>query len=100
MFLQCKTSVNPWNMFLCILGYAKDHLRVSSLLEGDWEMRKRVGLVGTNIACIWWTLWKERNLSWFEDNSDNILKIKMNGLSLLYFLCKKDMAGDIELLVD
>ncbi|KAG5614777.1 hypothetical protein H5410_014601 [Solanum commersonii] len=51
-------------------------------------------------ACIWWTLWKERNARCFEDKSNNIEKIRMNSLSLLYFWCKQDMRGDIEHFVD
>ncbi|WMV23767.1 hypothetical protein MTR67_017152, partial [Solanum verrucosum] len=51
-------------------------------------------------ACIWWTLWKERNARCFEGKSNNIEKIRMNNLSLLYFWCKQDMRGDIELFVD
>ncbi|KAF3652458.1 putative midasin-like isoform X7 [Capsicum annuum] len=52
-------------------------------------------------ASIWWTLWKERNARCFEDKSNNIQKIKMNCLSLLYFLCKQDMCrtGDVPKLI-
>lgn len=56
-----------------------------------WEMIR---------ACVWWTLWKERNARGFEDKSNNLQKIKMNCLSLLYFWCKQDRVEDIKLFVD
>ncbi|WMV25645.1 hypothetical protein MTR67_019030 [Solanum verrucosum] len=51
-------------------------------------------------ACIWWTLWKERNARCFEDKRNNTQEIRMNCLSLLYFWCKQNMVGNIELFVD
>ncbi|KAG5575483.1 hypothetical protein H5410_055617, partial [Solanum commersonii] len=45
-------------------------------------------------------LWKERNAKCSGDKSNNIQKIIMNSVSLLYFRCKQDMMGDTELFVD
>ncbi|KAG5597351.1 hypothetical protein H5410_038583, partial [Solanum commersonii] len=45
-------------------------------------------------ACIWWTLWKERNERSHDGKLNNTQKIKMNSLSLLYFWCKQDLVGE------
>lgn len=50
-------------------------------------------------TCIWWTWWKERNARGFEDKFNNMQKIKMNCLCLLYFWCKQDRVGYIFLLI-
>lgn len=65
LFLHCKTASNLWNMFFCILGVNWVMSRTTLELLKSWN---RVGRRGSSEdwrksipACIWWTLWKERN---------------------------------------
>ncbi|WMV14425.1 hypothetical protein MTR67_007810 [Solanum verrucosum] len=51
-------------------------------------------------ACIWWTVWKERNQRCFEDNHSSIQKLKMKCLALFYFWCKHEYMEDIESFID
>lgn len=104
LFLHCKTAANLWNMFLCILGVSWVVPKTTKSMMDCW---KEIGRRESEEdwwelipASIWWTLWKERNARGFEDKSNNIQKIRMNCLSLLYFWCKQDMVGDIKLFVD
>ncbi|WMV33426.1 hypothetical protein MTR67_026811 [Solanum verrucosum] len=40
-------------------------------------------------ACIWWTIWRERNARSFEDRSKSLQMIKTDCILLLCFLCTK-----------
>ncbi|WMV42282.1 hypothetical protein MTR67_035667 [Solanum verrucosum] len=37
-------------------------------------------------GCIWWTMWRERNLRCFEGNSNRIQKIKLSCIVIFHFL--------------
>lgn len=50
-------------------------------------------------ACIWWTVWKERNARCFEDSSSYTDRIKMNCVVSLYFWCKENLIEDAESLL-
>ncbi|WMV21280.1 hypothetical protein MTR67_014665 [Solanum verrucosum] len=47
-------------------------------------------------ACIWWFVWKERNLRCFQNKSNSIRKITMNCLVLFLFWCKQEYMEDPE----
>ncbi|KAG5585506.1 hypothetical protein H5410_045940 [Solanum commersonii] len=47
-------------------------------------------------ACIWWTLWRERNDRGHDGIASSSQNIKMRSLSLLYFWCKQDIVGRID----
>ena len=51
-------------------------------------------------ACIWWTIWKERNSRSFENWQNSLQKIKMDCLALFYFLCEQDMLTRTEDIFD
>ncbi|XP_060179646.1 uncharacterized protein LOC132609600 isoform X2 [Lycium barbarum] len=51
-------------------------------------------------ACIWWSIWKERNSRQFEDKANSIQIVKMKCLSFIYFWCKQDIVGEVGDLVD
>ena len=51
-------------------------------------------------ACIWWTVWKERNRRCFEDKYCNLQELKMNCLALYYFWCKQKILAQTEEIFD
>ncbi|KAG5598739.1 hypothetical protein H5410_030109, partial [Solanum commersonii] len=51
-------------------------------------------------ACIWWTVWKERNQMYFEENHSSIQQLKMKWQALFYFECKHEYMEDIESFID
>ncbi|TMW87681.1 hypothetical protein EJD97_019620 [Solanum chilense] len=51
-------------------------------------------------ACIWWSVWKKRNIRCFQNKSNSIQKIKMNCLVLFLFWCKQEYMVDLESIKD
>ncbi|WMV52845.1 hypothetical protein MTR67_046230 [Solanum verrucosum] len=98
LFLHCKAATNLWNMFLYILGVSWVMPKSTKELLNCW---KGIGSRGASEdwwrsipACVWWTLWKERNSRFFEGKGIKSQKIRIQCVSLLYFWCKQDMVGD------
>ena len=52
------------------------------------------------LACIWWTVWKERNQRCFEGKKNNLQNFKMNCIALYYFWCKQKVLVQVEELFD
>jgi len=104
LFLHCKIATDLWNMFVCILGVNWTMPRTTFEVLTHWQ---GIGKRGSkedwwkNIpACIWWTLWKERNGRCFEGKVSSPQEIKMRCLSLLYFWCKQNLVGEVDSLVE
>lgn len=102
--LYIAKQTDLWNMFLCILGVNWTMPRTTFEVLIHWQ---EIGRRGSKEdwwkyipACIWWTLWRERNERCFEGNASNIQKIKSRCLSLLYFWCKQDIVGEPASLVE
>ncbi|KAG5612810.1 hypothetical protein H5410_024091 [Solanum commersonii] len=75
LFIHCKAASKLWNMFLCILGVSWVMPKTTMELLNSWT---QIGNRGksedwwkTIPACIWWTLWKERNARCFEGQNDS-----------------------------
>ncbi|WMV10804.1 hypothetical protein MTR67_004189 [Solanum verrucosum] len=47
-------------------------------------------------ACIWWTIWLERNQRCFENKSCSMEKMKLKCLALFYFWCKHEYPHEDE----
>ncbi|KAG5596520.1 hypothetical protein H5410_037752 [Solanum commersonii] len=84
-----EIATDLWNMFVCILGVNWTMPITTFEVLTHWQ---GIGKRGSkenwwkNIpACIWWTLWKERNGRCFEGKVSSPEEIKMRCLSLLYF---------------
>ncbi|KAG5593819.1 hypothetical protein H5410_035051 [Solanum commersonii] len=86
-----------WRIFIClrkitwvkprnIEGVLKCWMRVGNATakEERWKIVP---------ACIWWTVWKERNQRCFEGKQNNMQNFKMNCLALYYFWCEQKVLG-------
>jgi len=51
-------------------------------------------------ACIWWTIWKERNSRCFENVENGVQKIKLNFILLLCFWCNQIYTNDTDTIID
>ncbi|KAG5568097.1 hypothetical protein H5410_064887, partial [Solanum commersonii] len=100
LFLHCKWTDQLWQMF--IQKRKIKWTKPGSIIE-VLQCWNRDGNAGKNEkrwrivpACIWWTIWKERNQRCFEGKQNNIQKIKANCLGLYYFWCKQVVIEDVE----
>ena len=51
-------------------------------------------------ACIWWSIWKERNNRSFENVQNKLQDVKMKCLALFYFWCKHSLLAQTEDIFD
>ncbi|WMV55945.1 hypothetical protein MTR67_049330, partial [Solanum verrucosum] len=51
-------------------------------------------------TCVWWAIWRERNLRCHENITNSIQKVKENCINMLFFWCKEDGIEEVEQLVD
>ncbi|KAG5567895.1 hypothetical protein H5410_065090 [Solanum commersonii] len=89
----------PYKMFIQrgrLSGQSREYYRSPTMLEQGWKCRKNEKRWRIVPACIWWTIWKERNQRCFEGKQNNIQKIKANCLGLYYFWCKQVVIEDVE----
>jgi len=88
LFLHCKWTEQLWRMFICLKGItwvkpgSIKGVLSSWIRDGNASKEERWKFVP---ACVWWTIWKERNNRSFENVQNSLQKIKMNCLALLYF---------------
>lgn len=51
-------------------------------------------------ACIWWTVWKERNSRCYEGRENDVQKIKLNFILQLCFWCNQIYSNDTMSIID
>ena len=86
LFLQCRITSQLWRIFISLRGFAwAMPNKITHLLYSWGEVgvgaadRDRWRIVP---ACIWWTVWKERNARCFESKNCDLQKIKLNCIRL------------------
>lgn len=104
LFLHCRVTDQLWKIFInlrgiqCLmLGRIKEVL-TSWKRDGDHSRQKERWKIVP--ACIWWTIWKERNQRCFEDNHSSIQTLKMSCLMLFYFWCNQEYLEEGECIFD
>ena len=104
LFLQCRIISQLWRIFISLRGFAwAMPNRITHLLYSWGEVgmgaadRDRWRIVP---ACIWWTVWKERNARCFESKNCDLQKIKLNCIRLFCFWCKQMYLEDTESIID
>ncbi|KAF3651018.1 hypothetical protein FXO37_18203 [Capsicum annuum] len=71
------------------LDNAKVHTGISKIWKGIGERSSTEDWWLSIPACVWWTLWRERNARCFEGKSCSIQKIKSHCLSFIFGVNKK-----------
>ena len=104
LFLQCRITSQLWRIFISLGGFAwAMPNRIMHLLYSWGEVwvgaadRDRWRIVP---ACIWWTVWTERDARCFESKNSDLQKIKLNCIRLFCFWCKRMYLEDAEFIID
>ncbi|CAN4123997.1 unnamed protein product [Withania somnifera] len=104
LFLHCKTTGQLWRMFLNLKGISWRMPRKITETIQSWEeasvLAKNKDRWRIIPACIWWTIWKERNARCFESLDSSMLKIKLNYLLFLCFWCNQVYSNDSISIID
>ncbi|WMV11936.1 hypothetical protein MTR67_005321 [Solanum verrucosum] len=100
LFLHCKETVKLWQIFInkrgiswSMPGNIKEALACWNRDGNQSGHRERWKIVP---ACIWWTIWLERNQRCFENKSCSMEKMKLKCLALFYFWCKHEYPHEDE----
>jgi len=100
LFLHCRITNILWSIFINSKGLLwvmprniVQALKIWSSFAYISGHKERWKIIPT---CIWWSVWKERNLRCFQNKSNSIQKMKMNCLVLFHFWCKQEYMEDLE----
>ncbi|WMV53791.1 hypothetical protein MTR67_047176 [Solanum verrucosum] len=100
LFLHCRITNILWSIFINSKGLLwvmprniVQALKIWSSFAYISGHKERWKIIPT---CIWWSVWKERNLRCFQNKSNSIEKMKMNCLVLFQFWCKQEYMEDLE----
>ncbi|WMV36828.1 hypothetical protein MTR67_030213 [Solanum verrucosum] len=52
------------------------------------------------LACIWWTIWRERNDRCFENRNNNLQEVKLKCILLFCFWCTNVYSHETESVID
>ena len=101
LFLHCKWTDQLWRIFSSLrkIIWVKPR-NIAQLLNcqiniGNTTIKEERWRIVP--ACIWWTVWKERNQRCFEGKKNNLQNFKMNCIALYYFWCKQKVVQAEEL---
>lgn len=104
LFLHCKITAQLWSLFLKLTDsnwtmpeHTSDLLSCWIRRGGSKTQKKWWRIIP---ACIWWTIWKERNGRCFENKTNSIQKVKEKCIVSFYFWCKENYIEEAEQLVD
>jgi len=104
LFLHCPFTAHLWRIILNLKGIAWTMPGKITEALSSWEGicshakdRSRWRIVP---ACIWWTIWKERNSRCFESLENDVQKIKLNFILLLCFWCNQIYSNDTVSIID
>ncbi|WMV24991.1 hypothetical protein MTR67_018376 [Solanum verrucosum] len=104
LFLHCRVTQKLWQVFLNLRGISWSMPRHTSDFLACWNRegntschKERWNIVP---ACIWWTIWKERNQRCFENKSIPFQSLKLNRLITLYFWCNHVLPKEMEAITD
>lgn len=104
LFLHCPITSQLWQLFLNIVGLRWTMPATTLELLKSWN--NMGGVVSQKTwwrlipACVWGTVWTERNSRVFEDRYNTLQNVKMNCILLFYFWCKERHVENTESLVD
>ncbi|KAG5620178.1 hypothetical protein H5410_005396 [Solanum commersonii] len=98
------SNLPGWSLFITLAGESWTMVEHTADLLSCWIRRggskSQKRWWKTVPACIWWTIWKERNERIFKGRSNSIQKIKGKCTSTLCFWCKEQCIVDEIQIVD
>ena len=103
-FLHCNFTDQLLQIFLNLRGISWS---MPSKIDETLFSWKEAGVGATNkerwrmiLACIWWTIWRERNDRCFENRDNNLQEVKLKCLLLFCFWCTNVYSNETESIID
>ncbi|WMV40242.1 hypothetical protein MTR67_033627 [Solanum verrucosum] len=100
LFLHCREVAKLWQIFINLRGISWTMPRNIKEALACWNRdgnqsghRERWKIVP---ACIWWSIWMERNQRCFKNKSCSMQNLKLNCMALFFFWCKHEYPQDAE----
>ncbi|WMV58899.1 hypothetical protein MTR67_052284 [Solanum verrucosum] len=100
LFLHCREDAKLWQIFINLRGISWTMPRNIKEALACWNRdgnqsghRERWKIVP---ACIWWSIWMERNQRCFKNKSCSMQNLKLNCIVLFFFWCKHEYPQDAE----
>ena len=102
LFLHCRVTIQMWRMVYIISQEPWVMPEHTADLLSCWKKREKDTKKWWSIvpACVWWAIWRERNLRCHENITNTMQKVKENCINMFLFWCKEKGIEVAEQLVD
>lgn len=102
LFSHCKFTSQLWAVFSALLkstGPCLNILQTYWVAGLEWSKSRKKGW-RVILACIWWTVWKERSGRCSENRFNFVEKVKWKWIVSFYFWYKEQCMEKVDDLVD
>ncbi|CAN4110287.1 unnamed protein product [Withania somnifera] len=104
LFLHCLVAANIWSMYFAVIGISLSTPATVKDAVGSWSSRKvdkSIKKIWQMVpACIFWSIWMERNNRCFDRTSTPNYSLKSKSLMNLFSWSNLSPINDVNSLLD